>query len=124
MTVRALSCEAEQPHDNIPKLYYSVMSNTGNIEKLDHNSLLVGDVYIKNINLSLIFNYKVDNIVISKLAFLTSPSYSEDEWGGYYYIVEASNKDFLNFKRKYHLSSHDITKTSLGNYRVTCTMIS
>lgn len=133
LTVKALSCEAEQPDDNISKLYYLVMSDKLNIKKINNNSLIVGDIYIeniknftgkdKNINLSLMLNYKLDNVIIRKIAFLTSPSYSEDEWGGYYYIVEGSRKDFLNFTRKYHLSFDNITKTSLGNYRVTCIMV-
>ncbi|WP_111893483.1 hypothetical protein [Acinetobacter sp. MB5] len=77
----------------------------------------------KNINLSLMFSYKLDNVIIRKISFLTSPSYSENEWGGYYYIVEGSRKNFLNFTRKYHLSFDNITKTSLGHYKVTCIMV-
>ncbi|MHA3060744.1 hypothetical protein ACX1N5_09390 [Acinetobacter sp. ANC 4636] len=134
LTAKALSCEAEQPYDNISKLYYLAMSDKLNIKKINNNLLIVGDMYLeniksftekdKNINLSLMFFYKLDNVVIRKMVFLTSPSYSEDEWGGYYYIVEGSHKNFLNFAKKYHLSLDNISKTSLGNYRVTCIMVS
>ncbi len=126
----SLGCMVE-PNDTIVKLYGFVSEDTSMVKKSGKN-LIVGNVKIsgvksfikndKNIFLNLTVNYPKDDMKVTKLAFLTSPQHSDDEWGGYYYILEGSEESFSKFKEKHQIDSDSVTKTALGNYKVTCVL--
>lgn len=127
----ALTCSLE-PTDKIVQLY-GLSSSDASIRQTSKEIISVGNTRIsgiksytgkdKNIFLSLMFEYPKDGMKITKLSFLSSPEHSEDEWGGYYYILNGEESDFLKFKSKYHIDDDMVTKTPAGNYRVTCVIV-
>ena len=131
LTDNVLGCKPE-PEDDISALYANVFNENTKFKKLGKDSVMIGNIKVsniksfeaqdKNIALSLIFDYKKNDMRIIKLAFLSSASYEENEWGGYYYVLEGSPINFENFRIKHHLDSDEITRTPSGNYRVTCVM--
>lgn len=131
LTDNALSCNPE-PQDNISAVYAAVFDEKSEINKLSKSSLMIGNLKLthiksfelqnKNIALSLTFDYLKHDVKITKLAFLTSSSQAEDEWGGYYYVVEGDPISFEKFRVYYRIDDDEIMRTPSGNYRVTCVM--
>ena len=126
----ALRC-APQQNNLIQELWGGAHNNK--LITMNSNLFSIGTIKIsgiksytgkdKNIFLSLMFEYPKDGMKITKLSFLSSPEHSEDEWGGYYYILNGEESDFLKFKSKYHIDDDMVTKTPAGNYRVTCVIV-